>query len=77
MKSNMGTLTAAKWQHWTLVSSGYCLHGLIPPQYLAVWEHFVTGCRLLSPACIHEKVLGKVELRNSERALHNSLEVPQ
>ena len=61
MKSNMGTLTAAEWQHWTLVSSAYCLHGLIPPQYLAVWEHFVKGCRLLSPACIHEKVLKKVD----------------
>ena len=61
MKSNMGTLTAAEWRHWTLVSSAYCLHGLIPPQYLAVWEHFVKGCRLLSPACIHEKVLKKVD----------------
>ena len=30
MKSNMGTLTAAEWRHWTLVSSAYCLHGLIP-----------------------------------------------
>ena len=29
MKSNMGTLTAAEWRHWTLVSSAYCLHGLI------------------------------------------------
>ena len=57
MKSNMGTLTATEWRHWTLVSSAYCIHGLIPPQYLAVWEHFVKGCRLLSPACIHEKVL--------------------
>ena len=61
MKSNMGTLTAAEWRHWTLVSSAYCLHGPIPPQYLAVWEHFVTGCRLLSPACIHEKVLDEVD----------------
>ena len=57
----MGSLTVAEQRHWTLVSSGYCLHGLIPPQYLAVWEHFVAGCRLLSPACIHEKVLGKVD----------------
>ena len=61
MKSNMGTLTVAEWRHWTLVSSAYCLHGLIPAQYLAVWEHFVKGCRLLSPACIHEKVLKKVD----------------
>ena len=38
MKSNMGTLTAAEWRHWTLVFSSYCLHGLIPPQYLAVCE---------------------------------------
>ena len=61
MKSNMGTLTAAGWRHWTLVSSAYCLHGLIPAQYLAVWEHFVNSCRLLSPACIHEKVLKMVD----------------
>ena len=61
MKSNMGTLTAAEWRHWTLVSSAYCLHGLIPPQYLAVWEHFVKGCRLMSQACIHEKVLDEVD----------------
>ena len=61
MKSNTGTLTAADWRHWTLVSSAYYLHGLIPPQYLAVKEHFVTGCRLLSPACIHEKVLDEVD----------------
>ena len=61
IKSNMGTLTAAEWRHWTLVSPAYCLHGLIPPQYLAVWEHFVKGCRLLSPACIHEKVLDEVD----------------
>ena len=61
MKSNMGTLTAAEWRHWTLVSSAYCLHGLIPPQYLAVLEHFVKGCRLLSPACIHEMVLDEID----------------
>ena len=61
MESNMGTLTAAEWRHWTLVSSAYCLHGLIPPQYLAVWEHFVKGCRLLSPACLHEEMLKKVD----------------
>ena len=36
MKSNMGTLSAAEWRHWALVSSAYCFHGLIPPQYLAV-----------------------------------------
>ena len=62
MKSNMGTLTAAEWRHWTLVSSAYCLHGLIPAPYLEVWEHFVKGCRLLSPACIHEEVLDKVDV---------------
>ena len=62
MKSNMGTLTAAEWRHWTLVSSGYCIHGLIPPQYLAVREHFVNGCRLLSPSYIEEKVLKDVEV---------------
>ena len=61
MKSNMGTLTAAEWRHWTLVSSAYCLHGLIPAQYLQVWEHFVKGCRLLSPACIRDEVLDKVD----------------
>ena len=27
MKSNMGSLTAAEWRHWTVVSSAYCLHG--------------------------------------------------
>ena len=36
MKSNMGTLTAAEWRHWTLVSSGYCLLDLIPQKYLDV-----------------------------------------
>ena len=61
MKSNMGSLTAAEWRHWTLISSAYCLHGLIPPQYLAVCEHFVKGCRLLSPACKHDKVLDEVD----------------
>ena len=61
IKSNMGTLTAAEWRHWTLVSSAYCLHGLIPAQYLALWEHFVKGCRLLSLACIHEEVLDDVD----------------
>ena len=61
MKSNMGTLTAAEWRHWTLVSSAYCLHGLIPAQYLQVWEHFVKGCRLLSPACIRDDVLDIVD----------------
>ena len=61
MKSNMGTLTAAEWRHWTLVSSAYCLHGLIPAQYLQVWEHFVRGCRLLSPACIRDDVLDIVD----------------
>ena len=63
MKSNMGTLTAAEWRHWTLVSSAYCLHGLIPPQYLAIWEHFVKGCRLLSPACICDNRPPKCKLR--------------
>ena len=75
MKSNMGTLTAAEWRHWTLVSSAYCLHGLIPAQYLEVWEHFVKGCRLLSPACIREEVLDKVDVHFAR--FQDSLEVPQ
>ena len=61
MKSNMGTLTAAEWRHWTLVSSGYCLFDLIPQKYLDVWEHFVRVCTLLSPACIQYEVLAKVD----------------
>ena len=60
MKSNMGTLTAAEWRHWTLISSGYCLFDLIPQKYLDVWEHFVQACTLLSPACIQYGVLAKV-----------------
>ena len=61
MKSTMGTLTAAEWRHWTLVSSGYCLFDLITQEYLDVWEHFVQACILLSPACIQYEVLAKVD----------------
>ena len=35
---------------------------MFPAQYLEVWEHFVKGCRLLSPACIHEEVLDTVDV---------------
>ena len=79
MKSNMGTLTAAEWRHWTLVSSAYCLHGLIPAQYLQVWEHFVKGCRLLSPACIRVDVLDIVDAHFAQfgNGIQDSLEVPQ
>ena len=68
MKSNMGTLTAAEWRHWTLVSSAYCLHGLIPAQYLNVWEHFVRG----ADSCLQHAyvmmcwILLTPTLRNSE-----------
>ena len=64
MKSSMGSLTAAEWRQWMLVSSGYCLRESIPHGNLEVWEHFMKGCRLLSAGCIdnHADRLHHVQL---------------
>ena len=41
-------LTAEQWQNWTLYFSIYCLYGLIPPEQLECWRHFVLACRKIS-----------------------------
>ena len=41
------SFTADQYKNWVLHYSIICLHGLLPPEYLECWRHFVLACRYL------------------------------
>ena len=40
-------LTAEQWKNWVNYFSVFCLHGLLPPDHIECWRHFVLASRLL------------------------------
>ncbi len=40
-------LTAEQWMVWVNHFSIFCLHGLLPPEHIECWRHFVLASRLI------------------------------
>lgn len=45
--SSFYNLTADQYKNWVVHYSIICLHGMLPPDALECWRHFVLACRLL------------------------------
>lgn len=55
--SNAGQWTAHEWKMWTLVSSAYCLQGILDDKLLRSWQNFVMSCQYLSQPTIDSQHL--------------------
>ena len=45
--SSFYSLTADQYKNWVIHYSIICLHGMLPPDTLECWCHFVLACRIL------------------------------
>lgn len=45
--SSFYNLTADQYKNWIVHYSIICLHGILPPDTLECWRHFVLACRIL------------------------------
>ena len=45
--SSFYNLTADQYKNWVVHYSVICLHGMLPPDVLECWRHFVLACRIL------------------------------
>ena len=45
--SSFFNLTADQYKNWVVHYSIICLHGMLPPETLECWRHFVLACRIL------------------------------
>ena len=82
ISSNAGSWTAHEWKNWTLISSSFCLKGLLEDKYLKCWEWFTLACRSLTKTCITSEDLAYADqhfllfCKNAEKLYGKSFITP-
>ncbi len=52
--SNWKNFNAHEWMQWTLIYSIPAFTGVLPPEYLELWQKFVKACHLICRPVVHK-----------------------